>query len=146
MNRPKTSTPSSLSRRDFLSMATQVALWLSSALGLIGLWRFLAYQPPSPVPHEFDLGPQDNYPPGSITPIPQANAVVIHSDQDYRAISLVCPHLGCIVEARDDGYTCPCHGSRFDKNGAVLRGPSTHDLRSLHLEVGSTNHLILFGN
>lgn len=146
MNRFKTPTPSSLSRRDILSMATQITLWLSSTLGLIGLWRFLGYQPPSPVPHEFDLGPQDNYPPGSITPIPQANAVIIHSDQGYRALSLVCPHLGCLVEARDDGYTCPCHGSRFTENGAVLRGPSNSDLHSLRLEVNPENHLILFGD
>jgi glycine/D-amino acid oxidase-like deaminating enzyme/nitrite reductase/ring-hydroxylating ferredoxin subunit len=44
--------------------------------------------------------------------------------------SAVCPHLGCIVAWNPSASTwdCPCHGSRFDKFGAVINGPSPSDL------------------
>ena len=45
-------------------------------------------------------------------------------------LSAVCPHLGCIVawNSLETTWDCPCHGSRFDRNGVVLNGPSPVDL------------------
>jgi Rieske Fe-S protein len=47
--------------------------------------------------------------------------------------SAVCPHLGCIVRwnAVEKIWDCPCHGSRFDRYGKVLTGPSRADLEPL---------------
>ena len=44
--------------------------------------------------------------------------------------SAVCPHFGCIVAWNPAAATwdCPCHGSRFDRFGAVMHGPSPRDL------------------
>jgi glycine/D-amino acid oxidase-like deaminating enzyme/nitrite reductase/ring-hydroxylating ferredoxin subunit len=44
--------------------------------------------------------------------------------------SAVCPHLGCIVawNPAASSWDCPCHGSRFDRFGAVFNGPSPKDL------------------
>jgi Rieske Fe-S protein len=55
-----------------------------------------------------------------------------YRDEEGRlhAISSVCPHLGCTV-AWNDGersWDCPCHGSRFAPDGAVLRGPASRPL------------------
>lgn len=47
--------------------------------------------------------------------------------------SAVCPHLGCIVQwnPTERTWDCPCHGSRFDKRGEVINGPSNKDLRRI---------------
>ncbi|MBQ8740634.1 MAG: FAD-dependent oxidoreductase [Clostridia bacterium] len=40
-----------------------------------------------------------------------------------------CPHLGCALKYNKYEHTwdCPCHGSRFTKDGELLDGPSTDD-------------------
>jgi glycine/D-amino acid oxidase-like deaminating enzyme/nitrite reductase/ring-hydroxylating ferredoxin subunit len=45
-------------------------------------------------------------------------------------VSLRCPHLGCLLRFNDAerSWDCPCHGSRFDVDGAVLEGPAVHPL------------------
>ena len=45
-------------------------------------------------------------------------------------LSTVCTHRGCAVEARGEQLVCPCHGSTYDRNGAVLRGPAEQPLRT----------------
>ncbi len=52
------------------------------------------------------------------------------------AFDLRCTHQGCPVEPQvsgDDGgalegFLCPCHGGRFDKDGAVVSGPPKRPL------------------
>lgn len=42
-----------------------------------------------------------------------------------------CPHLGCALKWNKAEHTwdCPCHGSRFEENGALLDNPATGDLK-----------------
>lgn len=46
------------------------------------------------------------------------------------AVSLRCTHLGCLLRFNEAerSWDCPCHGSRFDVDGAVLEGPATTPL------------------
>jgi Rieske Fe-S protein len=61
--------------------------------------------------------------------------VAIYRDDEglLHARSAVCPHLGGIVEWNDAEKTwdCPCHGSRFDRFGRVVNGPSNRDLAAV---------------
>jgi glycine/D-amino acid oxidase-like deaminating enzyme/nitrite reductase/ring-hydroxylating ferredoxin subunit len=71
---------------------------------------------------------------------PEKGAVVrsgLHKLAVYRdgqgklhRMSATCPHLGCIVSWNDleETWDCPCHGSRFDRSGKVLCGPSVSNL------------------
>ncbi|MDJ0707564.1 MAG: Rieske (2Fe-2S) protein [Leptolyngbyaceae cyanobacterium MO_188.B28] len=47
-----------------------------------------------------------------------------------RAVNPVCPHARCTVawQAEKTRFTCPCHGSEFDLDGAVARGPAREAL------------------
>lgn len=51
-------------------------------------------------------------------------------DGELTVLSAVCPHMKCIVHwnAAESTWDCPCHGSRFDKQGEVIEGPAYHPL------------------
>lgn len=42
-----------------------------------------------------------------------------------------CPHLGCALKwnACEHTWDCPCHGSRFTKDGKLIDNPATGDLK-----------------
>ena len=54
--------------------------------------------------------------------------LAVYRDEDggFHARSAVCPHLGCIVgwNTAERSWDCPCHGSRFSPEGAVISGPA----------------------
>ncbi len=41
-----------------------------------------------------------------------------------------CPHLGCALKwnPQEHSWDCPCHGSRFTKDGQLIDNPATDDL------------------
>lgn len=45
--------------------------------------------------------------------------------------SISCPHMGChlIFNEIENTFDCPCHGSRFDKNGNVIMAPSNKNIK-----------------
>lgn len=130
-------------RRDFLKLTTTALLTASGLLGLGGLFRFLDYQTELPPKTEFDLGPTSKYPLDSRTLLPDVPVVLIHNAAGFSALSLVCTHLGCTVEQNADGFACPCHGSRYNAEGSVQRGPALKPLRQLRIEIKTDNNLVL---
>ncbi len=43
----------------------------------------------------------------------------------------LCPHMKCslIFNPITTSWDCPCHGSRFDIDGNILKGPSSYDIK-----------------
>jgi Rieske Fe-S protein len=132
-----------LSRRDFLKLASNGILYISSALTFGGLLRFLSYESESTFKTEFDLGSVDKYPLGSRTSIPEIPALLIHTESGFTALSLTCTHLGCTLEPNETGFDCPCHNSSFDTGGNVTQGPAVKPLQVLRIEITDTNILLI---
>eukprot|EP00440_Ansanella_granifera_P018437 gb/GFBE01020022.1/.p1 GENE.gb/GFBE01020022.1/~~gb/GFBE01020022.1/.p1 ORF type:complete len:225 (+),score=55.25 gb/GFBE01020022.1/:1-675(+) len=60
--------------------------------------------------------------------------------KDFALLS-VCTHLGCVVPwvKSANQFQCPCHGSRYDENGKVVRGPAPLSLALAHTSVSNGN-------
>ena len=54
----------------------------------------------------------------------------------FKAFSAVCTHSGCLVNKIADGtIDCPCHGSKFSLDGAVVNGPAKKPLEPVAVRV-----------
>jgi glycine/D-amino acid oxidase-like deaminating enzyme/nitrite reductase/ring-hydroxylating ferredoxin subunit len=65
-------------------------------------------------------------------------AVYRSDDGGLQAVSAACTHLGCAVHwnSGEKSWDCPCHGSRFAADGAVLHGPARRPLSAATLVSG----------
>lgn len=65
--------------------------------------------------------------------------IVVNEDKSLAdfGINAVCTHLGCVVpwNASENRFICPCHGSQYDNNGKVVRGPAPLSLALVHAAV-----------
>lgn len=73
-------------------------------------------------------------PPGGALVFRDERLALFRDDTGVYALSLVCTHLGCTVAVSEDALSCPCHGSRFDRQGQVLNGPTDRPLARLDVE------------
>lgn len=63
------------------------------------------------------------------------------SSESVIAVSTVCTHQGCTLDAYDAGsqqYSCPCHGSVFSSNGSVVSGPANQSLQNYNGTITSS--------
>ncbi|HVX83658.1 MAG TPA: ubiquinol-cytochrome c reductase iron-sulfur subunit [Phycisphaerae bacterium] len=79
-----------------------------------------------------NLGPASDYPAGSATTkwMQQYGITVVNQSGVVVAIRSKCTHNGCLAPWNDDEqqFVCPCHGSRFDMLGRVIKGPAKKPL------------------
>ncbi|MCI0635641.1 MAG: universal stress protein [Actinobacteria bacterium] len=110
--------------------------------GMSGALRFIAGAVPDTVSHEApcdvlivntvgrsleDLEPGE----GAIVEVDGAKVAAFRDDSGQLiTLSPKCKHLGCTVgwNHRAKTWDCPCHGSRYEKDGAVRNGPTRHPL------------------
>ena len=119
------------SRRGFIWLtfgwlASLFALAASGFATVRSLVPNVLYEPS----RRFKAGKPTDYPDDTATFIEEVRLFVVRKGNTYRAMSGICPHLGCTVNPTAGKYPflCPCHGSHFDPNGAVVSGPSPRGL------------------
>jgi cytochrome b6-f complex iron-sulfur subunit len=64
----------------------------------------------------------------------ETRIAIARKGEKIYAVGLVCTHLGCTVSANPQELVCPCHGSIFDWNGNVLKGPADRPLARYKVE------------
>ena len=59
-------------------------------------------------------------------------------------VNAVCTHLGCVVpwNKAENKFMCPCHGSQYNFQGKVVRGPAPLSLALAHADV--TEDVVFF--
>ena len=120
--------PEPVPRRDvlgLLSLWTMATTLLFATLGIARMPRAAVLPSPS---KKFRATIPETLPPGeAFVPAGRSTALFRDAEGVY-AISIVCTHLGCIVKPTANGFECPCHGSGFARDGAVVRGPAPQPL------------------
>ena len=55
------------------------------------------------------------------------------------ALNVVCTHLGCVVpwNKAENKFMCPCHGSQYNNEGKVIRGPAPKSLALSNVEINN---------
>ena len=61
------------------------------------------------------------------------------------ALNAVCTHLGCVVpwNPSENKFMCPCHGSQYNDQGKVIRGPAPKSLALANVKQDENNKIIL---
>ena len=135
--------PEPMPRRDFLGLS---AAWSALAALLFGLFGALRLPRAAVVPvaaQKFKVALPPNLARGEAFLPPGRSVAVFQDDQGVYAISRVCTHLGCLVKTDAEGFQCPCHGSRYAPDGAVLKGPAPKALPWLAVKrVGAGTYLV----
>jgi cytochrome b6-f complex iron-sulfur subunit len=132
------------SRRHFMFAVGTISVTAGIMGFLATTFRYLfpnvLYEPPT----RFPIGRPDEFPPGTPTFMPEQRLFIFNSQTGYYAISSVCTHLGCNVNyVAGQGFACPCHGSRFDKNGLVVKGPAPRPLSWFGLSMSPRGELVV---
>ena len=97
-------------------------------------------------PSKFNAGVAEDFPVGSVTLNKEQKVFIVRAKEGYfHAVSAVCTHLGCIANWKSEEgiIACPCHGSKFDREGRVLEGPAPRQLPRFSMATDDQRQLIV---
>jgi cytochrome b6-f complex iron-sulfur subunit len=124
-------------RRDFLNEVAAGALGLAGLGSVVVTVKYLSpnvlFEPPT----SFRVGTPDDYPVNSVTYFADQKVYLVRTVNGFFAESAVCTHLGCITQWHPEAnlIECPCHGSRYKRNGTVVHGPAPRPLPHFSLRL-----------
>lgn len=134
-----------LDRREFFIRMGLGSLGVAAAGTAAFAYQFLSPNvlfEPSPV---VNMGKPESYPPDSVTLDVDARVFVVHDKEGFFALNAVCTHLGCLTAWKPeiDTIACPCHGSKFTREGIKKEGPAPKPLPWLRMWVSDEGDLMV---
>ena len=72
-----------------------------------------------------------------ITHLKESQLFIYKNDETIDIYDAHCTHMGCILnfDNQSEQFNCPCHKSRFDIDGTILRGPAKRDLDKIPFKI-----------
>jgi cytochrome b6-f complex iron-sulfur subunit len=131
-----------ITRREFLFYVwgASLALFTAETVGIV-IWYLLPRFREGEFGGTFSVSASEIPSPGD-PPLqrPDGKFWVSHLENgSIVALYSVCTHLGCLYAWVDANFRfeCPCHGSKFELDGAYIEGPAPRGLDRFALTTGS---------
>ena len=134
-----------VSRREFFLKLGLGSLGIATAGTTVFAYQFLSPNvlfEPSPV---VNAGRPESYPLDSVT-LDVNNAIyLIHAKEGFFSLSAICTHLGCMTAWKPELgiIACPCHGSKFNRDGVKIAGPAPKPLPWLKTWINDDGDLMV---
>ncbi len=150
MLKPLVNVPeATMSRRKVLGGTLFWVAWgiVACTMGAVGagMLRFLYPRALYEAAKVFKAGRPESYKIGSVNLVTGRGVWIVREQDGFYAILAKCTHLGCQPIWYEDQqvFKCPCHGSRFHKDGVNFAGPAPTPLYRLHLGLSSDGRLVV---
>ena len=132
-------------RRAFFVKLGLGSLSIAAAGTAVFAYQFLSPNvlfEPSPI---VNAGKPESYPVDSVTLDASTGIYLIHAKEGFFSLSAVCTHLGCLTAWKPELgiIACPCHGSKFQRNGTKIEGPAPKPLPWLRMWMNDDGDLLV---
>ncbi len=136
------------SKRDFFTLAGWGVLLVTmlayawETLGPKGFFFPKVLFEPSPV---FPVGFPSDFAVNTVTTLKSRKIFIVRDGNSFKAISVICQHLGCAVywTKEKNIFECPCHGSKYYKNGVNFAGPAPRPLYHFQISLSDDGKLVV---
>jgi cytochrome b6-f complex iron-sulfur subunit len=136
-----------INRREFLTYAWGAALGLLTLeIGVASYFFMYPRFRAGEFGGRFFLGEARTLP--ATTATPDGNATgkfwLINTDEGPVALYMVCTHLGCLYkwEPSNFRFECPCHASKFTREGHYIEGPASRSLDQFVIEIVENGQVV----
>ena len=132
-------------RREFFLRLGLGSLGIAAAGTTVFAYQFLSPNvlfEPSPI---VNAGKPESYPLDSVTLDVNNGIYLIHANEGFFSLSAICTHLGCLTAWKPELgiIACPCHGSKFKREGEKIEGPAPKPLPWLKTWVSDEGDLMV---
>jgi len=137
--------PKDNGRREFFAKLGMGSLIVAAAG--TGLFSYEYFSPnvlfeASPI---IKAGKPDQFPAHTVTLDPHSGIYLVKGAKGFYALGAICTHLGCLTAWKPelDLIACPCHGSRFNRDGVKVAGPAPEPLPWLKVWLSEDGYLMV---
>lgn len=148
---PEEKARRAMNRREFLTYAWGGLLGLVTLQSAVGLFFFMMPRfKEGEFGGVFRMGPESSLPSTDAPPRPETAGkfwLVNTAEEGPLALYMVCTHLGCLYkwEQANNRFECPCHGSKFTREGYYIEGPAPRSLDRFEITVEDGEILVNTG-